>query len=556
MLLIAVLVLCLAVSPAFAAGTPAGTAITNFATGNYRDANGNALPSVTSNTVTTIVSQVAGVDISPSMNTANVLGGESVTISLTVTNTGNGPDTFDLSKVTVETGGVNEVAIYHDANGNGVVDPGEVIVTATTELAADASYALVVLVTNISGPDESYETTTVTATSRFNNAVSDDAVIITTISTSVLQVTMTADNQNPKPGDIVTYSIYGENNGTATAKNVVIVSPIANNTTYVPGSLMIMDQPQTDAGDADAADYNVSNANSVTFTWGDAPPGESGYLYFQVVVNDNVPVGTVIPTSATVTYNNAEDTPQSPVSAAAGGATLTVAQLYSVTVGPNKSLVGNPGDVVYYAMTVTNSGNGPDVINITYTSSLTSWQFWYDHNGDGILNNGDALLEDTNGDGKIDFGVMAQGEVDHVIAVATIPPGTSDGFVDVMRMTATSAGDPSVSDFGEATVTVTAPALSLSKTVSPTGNQPPGTTLTYSVTALNSGSGAATTVVISDQIPENTTYVPGSMKIGAAAKTDASDGDGASKSGNSVVFTLPQLGPGGSTTVSFEVTIN
>ncbi|MDZ7797058.1 MAG: hypothetical protein U5N56_08430 [Candidatus Marinimicrobia bacterium] len=46
------------------------------------------------------------------------------------------------------------------------------------------------------------------------------------------------------------------------------------------------------------------------------------------------------------------------------------------------------------------------------------------------------------------------------------------------------------------------------------------------------------------------------MKIGASAKTDASDGDGASKSGNSVVFTLPQLGPGGSAGVSFEVTIN
>ncbi|MDZ7797057.1 MAG: hypothetical protein U5N56_08425 [Candidatus Marinimicrobia bacterium] len=141
------------------------------------------------------------------------------------------------------------------------------------------------------------------------------------------------------------------------------------------------------------------------------------------------------------------------------------------------------------------------MINITYSSSLTTWEFWYDHNGDGILNNGDALLEDTNGDGKIDFGVMAQGEVDYVIAKATIPPGTSDGYVDVMRMTATSAGDANVSDFGEVTVTVTAPTLSLSKTVSPTGNQPPGTTLTYSVTATNSGSGTATTVVITDQLP-------------------------------------------------------
>ncbi|MDZ7822347.1 MAG: hypothetical protein U5N26_11420 [Candidatus Marinimicrobia bacterium] len=109
-------------------------------------------------------------NVSPSSNTVNVLGGESVTIALTVTNTGNGPDTFDLSKLTEETGGVNEVEIYHDANGNGVVDVGESIVTATSELAADAGYDLAVLVTNISGDDGSYETTTVTATSQFNSA--------------------------------------------------------------------------------------------------------------------------------------------------------------------------------------------------------------------------------------------------------------------------------------------------------------------------------------------------------------------------------------------------
>src|SRR6056297_3534285 len=99
MFLTIVLVSILAMSFAYAAGTPAGTAITNFATGEYSDANGNALPNVTSNTVTTIVSQVAGVDISPETSSSNVILASTVAFPLTLTNTGNGSDTFDLTKV-------------------------------------------------------------------------------------------------------------------------------------------------------------------------------------------------------------------------------------------------------------------------------------------------------------------------------------------------------------------------------------------------------------------------------------------------------------------------
>ncbi|MFA6793145.1 MAG: hypothetical protein WCS29_04595, partial [Candidatus Neomarinimicrobiota bacterium] len=548
---------CLSVSMAFAAGTPAGTAITNFATGTYRDANGNALAPVTSNTVTTIVSQVAGVDISPASQSGNVLGGETVSFSLVVTNTGNGPDTYDLSKAIVETGGgVNTAEIYHDANGNGVLDAGETAVSTVSDLAADATYHLIVVITNVSGADESYATTTITATSQFNSSVSDAATLVSTVSLSVLSVTLTADNLTPTPGDVVTFTIYGENNGTALSKHVVITSPIGTNMTYVPGSMKIMSDVMTDAADADSADFNVSSANAVTFHWGDAGPGASGYLYYQAVVNDDVPAGTLIANSATVNFNNAAGTPQSPVSANATGATLTVAQFYAVLVGVDKTLSADPGDDIFYAVTVQNLGNGPDIFNISYINSLTTWELYLDHNANGVIDNGDVLLEDTNLDGMPDIGTMAQFEIDYLIAKATVPPGTNDGNVSTLVLKSTSAGDPAVFDEGQLTITVTAPVLSLNKAVSPSGNQPPGTILTYTVTILNSGTGMATVVVISDDIPTNTTFVPGSMKIGASSLTDASDADGGTFSGTTTTFELPQLGGGGSTTVSFQVVIN
>jgi uncharacterized repeat protein (TIGR01451 family) len=187
---------------------------------------------------------------------------------------------------------------------------------------------------------------------------------------------------------------------------------------------------------------------------------------------------------------------------------------------------------------------------------MTTWAFYFDHNADGVVNNGDVLITDSNLDGKLDVGTLVQNEVVYIIGKATIPAGESDGYTSNMVMTATSVGDETISDSGTLTVTVTAPVLSLTKTVSPTGNQPPGTTLTYTCTVTNSGSGVATIVVISDDVPANTTYEAGSMQIGASVKTDVSDGDGATHSGNSVIFEIPQLGPGGSSTVSFQTTIN
>ena len=446
--------------------------------------------------------------------------------------------------------------MYHDANSNGVVDAGETTVTVTDALAADATYDLVIKVTNVSGDDGSYCTTTVTATSQFNSGISDASTIISTVSASVLDVTMTVDNASPKPGDIVTYTIYGENNGSATAKHVVITSPIPTNTTYVPGSMAIMSVGRTDADDGDSSDYNVSTSGAVTFTWGDAPGGASGNLTYQVQVNDGVPLGTIVNASATINYNNPLDQPQQPVSANANAAKLTISQLYAVSVGVDQSTIGDPSDLVYYTTTVTNDGNGPDIFTISYTNAMTTWEFYFDHNADGVINNGDVLITDSNLDGKLDIGTLVQNEVVYIIGKATIPAGESDGYTSNMVMTATSVGDETISDSGTLTVTVTAPVLSLSKTVSPTGNQPPGTTLTYTCTVTNSGSGVATIVVISDDVPANTTYEAGTMQIGASVKTDVSDGDGATHSGNSVIFEIPQLGPGGSTTVSFQTTIN
>jgi len=546
--LITVLVLAMAASFAFAAGTPAGTVITNFATGEYKDANGNAMASVTSNSVTTTVTQVAGVDISDISNSTTAPGG-SATYAATITNTGNGTDTIDLSVVEVEqNGGDHTVTIYLDDNGNGVLDPGETtVVSATSALAADAEYDVIILVQNNSEPnsgsDGSSVDITFTGTSQFDSNVSDDEEFTSTVSAAELVVTISVDNDSPQPGDVVTVTITGTNNGSSTAEDVVFSAPIPTNMTYVPGSLYITTSSRTDADDADSSDYNVTTPGSVTLNYGDIAAAGSGYATFQVTLDEDVPSGTDIVPEATADYIGNGD----PIDGSGGD--MTVAQAYAVIVGADDSESADPSDVVVYAVTVTNDGNGTDSFDLTTSDdSSWTWTIYKDINENGVYDSG-TDTETTN------TGSLAQDSVLYLLVRATVPAGEEDAAVNAMTLTATSVGDGSETDEGVFTVTVTAPLLALTKSVDK-ASAAPGDTLTYTISIVNSGSGQATTVVITDSAPTNTTYVAESMMIGGVSKTDSNDGDGASFIGGNTVFVISTLSAAGSETLKFKVVIN
>src|SRR5437899_6720577 len=60
-------------------------------------------------------------------------------------------------------------------------------------------------------------------------------------------------------------------------------------------------------------------------------------------------------------------------------------------------------------------------------------------------------------------------------------------------------------------VTKTVMNLVLTKSVSPSGSQLPGTDLVYTVAFTNSGGGAASSFVIADPLPANTDFKVGSV---------------------------------------------
>ncbi len=563
-------------SQAEAAGTPVNTSITNQAYADYKDANGNDRPRVTSNTVTTVVSQVASVSSTPATASHNGIAGTDVEYPAEICNKGNGSDTITLAAVNDQGW---TVTIYPDLNGNGVWDSGTegTPVANTGSLAADQCYKVIVMVSVPAGTaNGTIGTTTLTATSTYNGTVSDTSVFTTNAQSAVLTLIKSGTPANPKPGDTITYAITGSNSG-GTAYSVRVIDAIPANTTYVTGSMKAgpvggeyaTAYAMTDANDSENLTYTVgadtaianayydSGATQIQLDWSQCPP--AGVFYFQVKVNSDVASGTGITNTATASYGLL-DNGLRPYTESTNGATVTVATLPGVDLYSDGTGTGDPGDQMVYPFTVKNTGNATDTFDFTYTSSAGwTWVIWRDVDGNGIPG--------TDGDVAVtDSGDLAAGATGSFLAVATIPAGQADGTVDTVVVTGKSRIDTGVSDTATFATTVTAPVLTITKTVSPTGNQPPGTVLTYQATVTNVGTGVATSIIIADMVPQYTTYVAGSIKTGGTAgslvaRTDASDGDGGRYDAGTNAVTaggagVLSLGAGGTWVLEFKVTID
>ena len=134
-----ILAIALVVSSAANAQTPAGTLIQNQASATFEDLSGNTYMA-TSNEVTTIVLPVYGVSVLPDGTAAapgmvaSAIPGQTVYYSYNLTNTGNDDDDFTIVPIidpaTTMTLGLGDINIYHDVNGNGVLDGGEPVISA------------------------------------------------------------------------------------------------------------------------------------------------------------------------------------------------------------------------------------------------------------------------------------------------------------------------------------------------------------------------------------------------------------------------------------------
>ncbi len=296
-----------------------------------------------------------------------------------------------------------------------------------------------------------------------------------------------------------------------------------------------------------------------------------------------VSAGTLIQATATATFST-------------GGSNSTI-QSNTVTVRVDELLdfavtglasapvsTGSAGAVLIYA--VTNTGNGPEAFKLTVDPAVPGNPF------DAVVQ---SIAIDSNGNNAYDPGVdqtllsgtaappLIGDETQRVFVVVTLPASALEGQTSQIRlkaeaMTGTGApgtvfagqgmgggdavvGASGASSFGLNTISASLASVSLAKSASvrdPYGNaQPmPGAIVTYTVVATVSGSGNAENLRVTDVIPSGTTYQAGTLKLGGAALTDASDGDAGTASASGIAVDLGSVAGGSSRTVTFDVKIN
>jgi uncharacterized repeat protein (TIGR01451 family) len=143
--------------------------------------------------------------------------------------------------------------------------------------------------------------------------------------------------------------------------------------------------------------------------------------------------------------------------------------------------------------------------------------------------------------------------------------GANTAGIDTVFGAAVSSGSATattVYTVSSATLTVTKSIAVLDDPVNGGSNPKaiPGATLEYTIQVQNLGGTTADTVVVTDPIPANVTYVAGTLTRNGAGVTDSdSDGDGGQVNGTpvtSVAVTVPTIATGATATVTFRVTVN
>src|SRR5947208_151984 len=223
-----------ALNGAQAVPPPAGTTIGNHASATYTDTSGVS-HTVTSNVVQTTVQQVASLTLTQN-GTQNATAGSVAYYPHTLTNTGNGSDTFNLT--TGNSGGftMTAVQIYAD-NGSG--QPTGSPITSSGALAAGATFKFLVAAT-LPGTATAGQTNaiTVTATSAFDATKTASNTDTTTVTNNaVVSVTKAVSAASGAPGSgPYTYTLTYTNTGNSTATSVALTDVIPTGMTYVASS--------------------------------------------------------------------------------------------------------------------------------------------------------------------------------------------------------------------------------------------------------------------------------------------------------------------------------
>ena len=485
--------------------TIAGTEIRNLATVSYEDSAGNSFTAQSNEAIVT-VAQVYSASINSTDTSVAASPGQPVDISYTLENTGNGPDTYDLSAIDGIVGGddidADSIVIFADLNNNGQADAGEPAITDLTLTAGEI--ASIVVRAEVPSDALAGEELGVTLTAQAQEgtgsavaaSVSDltanqgpdglDGTVESLITvTGDAVVVATKNSVHNSAAAQIDYTITIQNNGNADALNVVLQDAIPANTNFVAGSAVASGLitsnsdilPALGVGvldeTADGIDYNndgdtLDTLDGLTATDAVLPANATVTVSYTVSYDPAlVSGGTRISNIAYITADvDGDGVADAPIST--NQVNDTIGNIALVTITDTAENTGgdsindgqdddaandvqlvdqaSAGERVIFRNLVANNGNADDILelSISNTSFPAGTVFTFSNEDDTVQ------LGDSNGAFGVDAGQIPVGSSETITVIAQLPasingPGNYDAVVTV-----TSANDTSITD----TVTV------------------------------------------------------------------------------------------------------
>ncbi len=337
-------------------------------------------------------------------------------------------------------------------------------------------------------------------------------------------------------GDILTYTITILNTGTGSADNVVLQDSIPNGTTFIAGSVTVGGVTQPSANPATGINLGM------------IPNNAQRIITFQVRVT-TFPSPNPIPNRASVSYQFRPFVGSPLVTSTASSNTVqTTVNRANLSLQKSVDLqTATINDVLTYTVNVTNNGN-VTANNVIFVDSIPAGTTFVANSVtvNGVARPGENPASSIN-IGSINASqttvVRFQVQVTSNPLVNPIPNRASATFNFIPV-----SGQQPVS--GQATSNTVVTTINIAdirtrKTVDKafaTIND----VLTYTITIENTGNVAATNVIFQDPIPIGTTFIANSVTLDGVSQPGANPATG---------FTIANISPGGSRTVTFQVRV-
>ena len=507
-----------------------GSTYTNTATASATDA------STVTATDTDTLSAQANLTITKTDGVSSIVAGTPDTYTIVVSNTGPS-SASNLSVVdTLPAQGLTNISSPNVPSG--------VTFTAATDswtlatLPAGQSVTLELAGTVPSGATGSTYTNTASASAT-------DASTVTATDTDTLSAqanltitktdndggsSVTTTKGTAVPGTSITYTIVASNSGPSAATGASVTDPLALNPAITS---------DTWTGIASGGTTGVSASGSGNINDSLTIPAGGSVTYTVVAT---------IPSSATGTLSNTASASATDASTVTATDTDTLSAQANLTITKTDNDGGTavPGTSITYTIVASNSGpsaaTGASVTDPLALNPAITSDTWT-----GIASGGTTGVS-ASGSGNINdsLTIPAGGSVTYTV-VATIPSSATGTLSNTASASATDASTVTATD----TDTLSAHAnLTITKTDNDGGTAVPGTSITYTIVASNSGPSAATGASVTDPLALNPAITSDTWTGIASGGTT-----GVSASGSGNINDSLSIPAGGSVTYTVVATI-